>query len=155
MDVFEPARDGNCGFRCLAKSIYDKKKGTTNNQDKYGDVKVSMFDYLKEKSHFYISTKFFNQDQVDKLEAITSFRGDNGTPSSLWFEAPDCAQLAADTFRVPIEIHSKEGSTLYLPLTNTRYQSYSPIILQLYQDHFYLVKLSQVFKFMQDLLIIF
>ncbi|KAI8329952.1 hypothetical protein BC941DRAFT_518417 [Chlamydoabsidia padenii] len=56
-----------------------------------------------------------------------------------WFDTIDCAQLAADTFLMPIEIHTNHGPCLYspLPFNHTTYQSCESLILKLSPSHFF------------------
>ncbi|CAG8839983.1 6797_t:CDS:1, partial [Gigaspora margarita] len=50
-------------------------------------------------------------------------------PSSLWFLSPDCAQLAADTFTVPIAIidETDEQCTIFVPLESAPIHRRNPI----------------------------
>lgn len=131
-DVFSPRGDGNCDFRCIAKGLFD-------DQDKHNQVKQTMLDTLMDRQDFYLAHNLFD---FDDLKAIVSYPDADFVPSTFWFNTIDCAQLAADSFRMPIEIHSDLGSTLYFPLSNTTYQSYKPLVLQLHASHFYLVTMK-------------
>jgi hypothetical protein len=44
-DVFNPNGDGNCGFRCIAKALYD-------DQENFGLAKSTMLETLVEGERF-------------------------------------------------------------------------------------------------------
>jgi hypothetical protein len=136
LDVFNPQPDGNCGFRCLARAL-------KNDESKYSDIKTTMLHHLRTEKNSYIMSTFLNEAQFERLERLLEYSGRCVDDPTLWFVDPDCSQLAADTFRTPIEFHSTTSSTLYLPLTkSTRYTNNRPIALNLYRDHIYLVKMK-------------
>jgi hypothetical protein len=133
-DVFNPRGDGNCGFRCIAKALYD-------DQEKFELVKNTVLETLIEGETFYMTTQIF--PDFEHLVQTLSYKGEGSiVPQQYWFSTPDCAQLAADSFRRPIECHTPHGPTLYLPLSNTTYSSYKPLILQLHASHFFLVTIK-------------
>lgn len=120
--VYNPAGDGNCGFRALAWATY-------GNEHLYEDIKTRMaVQFLNNKHTIY------RKDDAPKIEAILA-RG-----SEKWFMAPECVQIAADTFRRPIAFY---GSTTYLYIPScippAEAASTHPIILQLRNAHFILV----------------
>ncbi|SAM02249.1 hypothetical protein, partial, partial [Absidia glauca] len=133
-DVFNPNGDENCGFRCIAKTLYE-------DQEKFGLVKSTMLETLVEGERFYKAIQIF--PDYEHLVQTVSYADDGSfVPQKYWFSTPDCAQLAADAFRRPIECHTPHGPTLYLPLNNTTYSSFKPIILQLHASHFFLVTIK-------------
>jgi hypothetical protein len=135
-DVYNPSGDGNCGFRCLAMAM-------EKDQGKYRVIKDRMLEHLNANHHHYRQNGVFLDDDLKKLFAILRHQGACAGEPQLWFNSPDCAQLAADTFLRPIEVHSNQQSMIMLPLSNTTYSSYQPIILQLFGGHFYLVTLKR------------
>ncbi|KAI8327581.1 hypothetical protein BC941DRAFT_319910, partial [Chlamydoabsidia padenii] len=106
-DIRDPKKDGNCGFRCLALSMY-------GDEDEYGRVKEEMLTQLVEKQSTYLTCKWITEDELAKMNRVLVHRGPCGV--ALWFEDPVMSQLAADTFIQPVEYHGPQGSTLYLPL---------------------------------------
>ncbi|KAI8140590.1 hypothetical protein BJV82DRAFT_211312 [Fennellomyces sp. T-0311] len=130
-NVFSPVGDGHCGFRCLAHVL--KPSG----QSAFGDIKDEMMEYLVSKQDWYLESGVFIMDDIRRLRNILNAKGNCVDDPGLWFSSPDCTQLASDTFRIPIEVYTPLGNTLFLPFTNTRYAKYKPIVLQLHSSHFY------------------
>lgn len=88
----------------------------------------------KPKKAWYLQSKVYLPDQVDRLEFILKEKR-TFVDERYWFSVPDCAQLASDTFNIPIKVFSfddAQGNILFLPLNNTRYTKYKPITLQLH-----------------------
>ncbi|CAG8520849.1 3759_t:CDS:2, partial [Cetraspora pellucida] len=104
--IYNPKSDGNCGFRALVIAI-------RGNEDNWNLIKLAMNGY-----------------DIDLLKQILESR-ESPCSSSLWFLSPDCAQLAADTFSLPIAIFSEnnEQSMMFFPLESTPMHRKNPIIL--------------------------
>lgn len=136
--MVSPAPDGNCGFRCL---VHVLKKGS-GGQGAFAEIKDEMLACLQAKKAWYLQSKVYLPDQVDRLEFILKEKR-TFVDERYWFSVPDCAQLASDTFNIPIKVFSfddAQGNILFLPLNNTRYTKYKPITLQLHglcPDFFY------------------
>ncbi|KAI8099239.1 uncharacterized protein BX664DRAFT_16611 [Halteromyces radiatus] len=99
-DVYNPFGDGNCGYRCLAKAIYD-------DEEAYGEVKKAMKSTLQRDVKVF--SNFIGNDEMNDLKASLDSRGNCLDDESLWFHAMDGSQLAANTFKRPIELHSSDA----------------------------------------------
>lgn len=124
--VYNPAGDGNCGFRALAWAIY-------GNEHLYEDVKTRMaIQFLSNKHTMY------KKDDAPKIEAVLA-KG-----SGKWFMAPECVQIAADTFQRPIAFYGPL-TYLYIPsrIPPAEAASTHPIILQLKNAHFILITIPE------------
>ncbi|CAG8772197.1 18548_t:CDS:1, partial [Racocetra fulgida] len=91
--VYNPLSDGNCGFRALAIAI-------RGNEENWDLIKLVMNGQLNKRMEVYRDWLGYD---IDLLKQILESR-DSPCQSSLWFLSPDCAQLAANTFSVPIAI---------------------------------------------------
>ncbi|CAG8782696.1 8554_t:CDS:2, partial [Racocetra persica] len=91
--IYDPKSDGNCGFRSLAVAIRE-------NEENWILVKLAMSGQLTRRMEIYKDWLGYNTDLISQ---ILECRASLCSPS-LWFLSPDCAQLAADTFSVPIAI---------------------------------------------------
>ncbi|SAL95599.1 hypothetical protein [Absidia glauca] len=135
-DVYDPSADGHCGFRCLAKAIY-------GNEDDYQKVKNDMMKVLVDRKDFYWKSKVFGKGkEYDSLTKIISYSG-SSAPSEFWFSTLDCGQLAADTYKRPIEIHHKDQALIFLPMIKERYQTFMTTIMLLHASHYYLITLNR------------
>ncbi|KAI8342810.1 hypothetical protein BC941DRAFT_448987 [Chlamydoabsidia padenii] len=63
-DIFNPSGDDNCGFRCIAKALYDSR-------DRYNQVKMMMLDTLAGGKAFYQDNNVF--DNYDKIKEVVSY----------------------------------------------------------------------------------
>ncbi|CAO3618160.1 unnamed protein product [Mucor fragilis] len=121
--VWNPLGDGNCGFRALAWQVYGYIEGENIDgpvmsdtprieSNAYQRLKCAMLRQLEKNESQYRSCfkDFFDVDGVKNILCS----------KSEWFRAPDCAQLAADTFGRPIAVYPDQGSSLgsvtYLPV---------------------------------------
>lgn len=85
-----------------------------------------------------------NENEINKVEKVLEHVGDCLGDPDLRFNDPECAQLAADTYQIPVDFHGPTFATLYLPLIkHTRYYNYRPIVLNLFSAHIYLVTLKR------------
>lgn len=112
-DVVSPAPDGNCGFRCL---VHVLKKGS-GGQGAFAEIKDEMLACLQAKKAWYLQSKVYLPDQVDRLEFILKEKR-TFVDERYWFSVPDCAQLASDTFNIPIKVFSfddAQGNILFFP----------------------------------------
>jgi uncharacterized membrane protein (DUF106 family) len=104
--------DGNCGFRSLAQAIH-------GDQHRWKEVKTVMKEVLDKKLKHYEATLQYN---IPKLQQILEKDGE-------WFLTPDCSQLAADAFKVPIAVHSVHDNYTFLPMLYVL-QKTTPIVLR-------------------------
>ncbi|RIB16178.1 hypothetical protein C2G38_2038789 [Gigaspora rosea] len=118
--VYNPLSDGNCGFRALAFAI-------RGNEENWDLIKLAMNNQLNKRIEIYKDWLGYN---VELLKQILESRASPCEPS-LWFLSPDCAQLAASTFSVPIAIFDErnEQSMLFFPLETPPVHRRNPIIL--------------------------
>ncbi|CAG8772289.1 10808_t:CDS:10, partial [Gigaspora margarita] len=91
--VYNPLSDGNCGFRALAIAI-------RGNKENWDLIKLVMNGQLNKRMEVYRDWLGYD---INLLKRILESRYLSCQPS-LWFLSPDCAQLAANTFSVPIAI---------------------------------------------------
>jgi hypothetical protein len=134
--VYDPSADGHCGFRCLAKAIY-------GNEDDYQKVKNDMMKVLVDRKDFYWKSKVFGKGKgYDSLTKIISYSG-SSAPPEFWFSTLDCGQLAADTYKRPIEIHHRDQALIFLPMIKEKYQTFNPTIMLLHASHYYLITLNR------------
>ncbi|CAG8709325.1 11951_t:CDS:2, partial [Ambispora leptoticha] len=118
--VYNPLSDGNCGFRALAIAI-------RGNEENWDLIKLVMNGQLNKRMEVYRDWLGYD---IDLLKQILESR-DSPCQSSLWFLSPDCAQLAANTFSVPIAIFEErdEQSMLFFLLETPPIRRRNPIIL--------------------------
>ncbi|CAG8840161.1 6420_t:CDS:2, partial [Gigaspora margarita] len=91
--IFLVESDGNCGFRSLAVAIRE-------NKESWILVKLAMRGQLTKHIEIYRNWLGYYTNLLNQiLECRASL-----CPPSHWFLSSDCAQLAADTFSVPITI---------------------------------------------------
>ncbi|CAG8826655.1 17364_t:CDS:2 [Gigaspora margarita] len=132
--VYNPISDGHCGFRSLAVALFKDEK-------KWQDIKVTMKDQLTKQKELYNNKLGYNIDQLMAvltcIEPICSWE--------FWFYSSECAQLASDTFNVPIVVFGAdpEASLYFLPYNQKPGRRKKPIILQWEgQNHIVLVQIK-------------
>ncbi|CAG8708404.1 9258_t:CDS:2, partial [Racocetra fulgida] len=96
--VYNPKSNGNCGFRALAVAI-------RGNEENWNLVKLVMNSQLNKHIEVYRNWSGYN---IELLKQILEFWKSPCSPS-FWFLSPDCTQLAADTFSVPIAIFDTDN----------------------------------------------
>ncbi|CAG8550576.1 29890_t:CDS:2, partial [Gigaspora margarita] len=118
--IYNPKYDGNCGFRALAIAI-------RRNEENWVFVKLAINGQLNKLIEIYKDWLGYN---IDSLKWILESRV-SPCSSSLWFLSPDCAQLAADTFLVPIAIFDEknEQCSMFFPLESAPIHRRNLIIL--------------------------
>ncbi|CAG8456316.1 3914_t:CDS:2 [Racocetra fulgida] len=118
--IYNPLNDGNCGFCALAFAI-------RGNEENWDLIKLAMNNQLSKRMEVYKDWLGYN---TDSLKWILEFRASPCQPSQ-WFVSPDCAQLAASTFAVPIAIFDEknEQSMLFFPLETPPVHRKTSIIL--------------------------
>ncbi|CAG8835918.1 15021_t:CDS:2, partial [Racocetra persica] len=116
--ICNPKSDGNCGFRAFAIAI-------RGNEENWNLVKLAMNGQLNK--HIEVYKDWLGYD-INLLKRILESRASPCT-SSLWFLLPDCAQLAADTFSVPIAIFDEkdEQCAMFFPLESAPIHRKNPI----------------------------
>ncbi|OAD80658.1 hypothetical protein PHYBLDRAFT_74010 [Phycomyces blakesleeanus NRRL 1555(-)] len=151
---FSPTADGWCGFRVLAHLIY-------KDQNKFSLVKRDMLAALPKYKTLYTNTFGTDTSQLEKIiqhgsqldYSNTSNTNTNFIPvcsdASMWFNTPDCAQLAADTYTRPVCVYSDNPntpSTTFLPfaLPNNKTKQRQPLIFNhVNSNHWTTVDLSR------------
>lgn len=128
--VHNPRGDGNCGFRALAIELFGV-------EETYKKVKVAMRDY-----YFNNCANDYAEYPHERLENILH------PERNEWFLFPECAQIAADTFKTPVafyyEHESQQRSYIFFPLQviPTHAERTNPIVLQHTNAHIFLVKIK-------------
>ena len=121
--------DGNCGFRALAVAL-------VGDEERWRCVKLSMLRHLKMRNQLY--QDWIGYDVVNLRRIL-----ENMTSPCLedhWFLSPDCCQLAADTFNIPVAHYdaiNSSNDTLYLPSETQPGRRCYPIILCLVHNNHY------------------
>jgi len=112
--VFNPKSDGYCGYRAISFIHYGK-------EEEYLKVKEDMLKALEENKEVYEKKLAFDVASLrDNIE-----RGmESKSPVCKWFNTPDCAQVVADAYNVPVCIYSDPQNTYipsltYLPLNRS------------------------------------
>ncbi|OAD75542.1 hypothetical protein PHYBLDRAFT_166779 [Phycomyces blakesleeanus NRRL 1555(-)] len=116
--TFNPKSDGWCGLRVFAHL----KEG---GEDQFPLVKKKMLATMATHGKLYEHN--FGMDVAEVTEVIAfgseidPALGENipSCPSSMWFSAPDCAQIIADTYNEPVCVYLDDRSVLpvtFLPL---------------------------------------
>ena len=123
--VHNPIGDGNCGFRALAFELF-------GSEGRYIDVKdIMLIHYLENIDGDY---KSYDHSYIQRIL---------NPQSNEWFCYPECAQIAADTFKTPIVFYSADSSTFFpLHITPNNAKRAHPIVLQLMHAHIILVKIK-------------
>lgn len=121
--------DGHCGFRALAITVHEEEQ-------KWETVKKEMHEELQRNRARY---KDIGVDDNHVSRVLTNVN--EIVDSRYWFSVPDCAQIAADTYKCPIVICSQVNNTLFIPIQNI-IADRPPIILRLKDAHFSCVELK-------------
>ncbi|OAD72645.1 hypothetical protein PHYBLDRAFT_168915 [Phycomyces blakesleeanus NRRL 1555(-)] len=149
---FSPTADGWCGFRVLSHLIY-------KDQNKFSLVKRDMLAALPKYKTLYTNTFGTDTSQLGKIIQYVSQLDYSNTntntnfipvcsDASMWFNTPDCAQLAADTYIRPVCVYSDNPntpSTTFLPfaLPNNKTKQQQPLIFNyVNSNHWTTVDLS-------------
>ena len=102
---------------------------------------MQMLQYYISRKHFYVDELGYDHNQLIGVLQDYSDR----PPRNNWFLVPDCAQLAADTFAIPIvflDMGAIGGqSCMYLPLGPLAISAV-PIGLSLAKEHIEYVKFN-------------
>ncbi|OAD65503.1 hypothetical protein PHYBLDRAFT_153402 [Phycomyces blakesleeanus NRRL 1555(-)] len=135
--TFNLKSDGWCGFRVFAHL----KEG---GEDQFPLVKKKMLATMATHGKLYEHN--FGMD-VAKVTEVIAFGskidpalGENisSCPSSMWFSAPDCAQIIADTYNEPVCVYSDDQSVLpvtFLPLHDWKPLKRKPLLMVLHHVH--------------------
>ncbi|OAD73333.1 hypothetical protein PHYBLDRAFT_65941 [Phycomyces blakesleeanus NRRL 1555(-)] len=157
---FSPTADGWCGFRVLAHLIY-------KDQNKFPLVKRDMLAALPKYKTLYANTFGTDTSQLEKIiqhgsqldysnTSNTNTNTNTNTnfipvcsDASMWFNTPDCAQLAADTYTRPVCVYSDSPNTpsttfLSFALPNNKTKQRQPLIFNhVNSNHWTTVDLSR------------
>ncbi|OAD75685.1 hypothetical protein PHYBLDRAFT_166911 [Phycomyces blakesleeanus NRRL 1555(-)] len=135
--TFNPKSDGWCGFRVFSHL----KEG---GEDQFPLVKKKMLATMATHGKLYKHN--FGMD-VAKVTEVIAFGseidpalGKNipSCPSSMWFSAPDCAQIIADTYNEPVCVYLDNRSILpvtFLPLHDRKPLKRKPLPMVLHHVH--------------------
>lgn len=138
--------DGFCGFRALAYQIYgDEKEFWRVKREMRDTLLLNQDHYRKHLSRFIIVDELIEtvcygiEKEIGNL--IISSEKNLSAASEYWFNSPDCAQLAADTYQAPLAVFSEKQhgnyGTTFLPLLNEsktvipkKHRRKTPLLLQ-------------------------
>ncbi|OAD73028.1 hypothetical protein PHYBLDRAFT_169287 [Phycomyces blakesleeanus NRRL 1555(-)] len=134
--TFNPKSDVWCGFRVFAHL----KEG---GEDQFPLVKKMLATMA---THGKLYEHNFGMDVAEVTEVIAfgseidPALGENipSCPSSMWFSAPDCAQIIADTYNEPVCVYSDDRSVLpvtFLPLHDRKPLKRKPLPMVLHHVH--------------------
>ncbi|RUP45418.1 hypothetical protein BC936DRAFT_148210 [Jimgerdemannia flammicorona] len=125
--------DGNCGFRSLAIAI-------RGDEEDWSHVKTAMRAQFEKRDKLYRDWLCYEMDRIRRILACTR----SPCPKNRWFLLPDCAQIAADTFRAPVVALCGETRTLFLPIEKKLDATMNMIVLQWVNgNHIVLVELKR------------
>ncbi|CAG8731209.1 45823_t:CDS:1 [Gigaspora margarita] len=119
--VYDLLGNSNCSFQSLAIAIFKE-------EENWQDVKNIMRSYLVERADFYSKVLGYN---INQLTAVLTCMI-SGCSQKYWFYVPECAQLASDTFNIPIIVFGVDpnASCFFLPFDKKPGLRKRPIILQ-------------------------
>ncbi|KAI7893318.1 uncharacterized protein EV154DRAFT_417229, partial [Mucor mucedo] len=131
LDIFNPKGDGWCGWRAAANFF-------EGNQDNFPVVKEKMLKAFHANKESYWSLLDFDKER-DLERLITSgtnwVDGDGDAEYGDWFTTPECAQVVADAYGIPVVVFpcGDNEALTFLPLAlpkNTSIKPPSPLLLQ-------------------------
>ncbi|CAG8694023.1 31043_t:CDS:2 [Gigaspora margarita] len=131
-------------YKCIRSIEEDKenkppsKKASTKPKS---DIKANMKPQLTKKKDFYNKTLGYD---INRLINGLSYL-ELGTSQEYWFYAPECAQLASDTYNIPVIVFGvKPNASLLFLLFEQKPGLYrKPIVLQWDRnDHIVLIKIK-------------
>lgn len=112
----DPKPDGNCGFRAIAFSV-ERNSTDYQDNDQYLQVRDKMLETFYKYKDIYV--KNFPAFQIDRLETVIK-KGIKKSDLAEWFYGPDCAQVTADAYGIPVCIYPSlehEHAAINPPLT--------------------------------------
>ncbi|RUP44267.1 hypothetical protein BC936DRAFT_149698 [Jimgerdemannia flammicorona] len=128
--IYNVISDGNCSFRSLAVVVYD-------NEEKWQQIKHEMKVELDKHDEFYRNWLGYDIGKINKI--LMWIKTSYHLPDR-WFCSPECAQLAADTYKAHVVVFSTNAvdSLVFLPFDN---KSEKTIVLQQVRgNHFVFIK---------------
>lgn len=137
-EVYDPIGDGHCGYRALAFLHYGDEK-------QFKDVKRDMLKTLEINKDIYVEFLAYDITTVEKN--IKSGLDENSDGMPIWFKTPYCAQIAADTYDVPVCVYNSTFPLTFLPIKKPVEPKLriSPYILQnISNTHWLAVKFSHL-----------
>lgn len=135
-NIFDPKGDGNCGFRCVAKLIFD-------DEEKYAEVRSIMVSCLSDNEHLFV--KMLGKDGHKKLLKNLQPRGPVVFKNN-WLHKLDMGQLLSDSFERPICFFSSVSCDTYVPVNASPDPSKTPIhLLFVNNNHWVLLLPSSSF----------
>ena len=134
----DPEGDGNCGFRAIA-FLVNRNGSSYEDGDQYLEVRSRMLETYQKLKPIY--KERFPAFQIERLEE-TIKKGMKKKEIAEWFYGPDCAQVVADTYGVPVCVypsaeleHSAVNPPLtFLPLELPKHKS-KPVAIHLQNGH--------------------
>ncbi|OAD75961.1 hypothetical protein PHYBLDRAFT_165935 [Phycomyces blakesleeanus NRRL 1555(-)] len=135
--TFNPKSDDWCGVRVFAHL----KEG---GEDQFPLVKKKILATMATHGKLYEHNFGIDVAKVTEVIAFGSeidpALGKNipSCPSSMWFSAPDCAQIIADTYNEPVCVYSDDRSVLpvtFLPLHDWKDLKRKPLPMVLHHVH--------------------
>ena len=125
--VHNPSGDGNCGFRAIAFGLYA-------NENRYVEVKEAMLAQFLRMT----GKPDYEEFPTDRVLKVLN-PADNE-----WFLYPYCAQIAADTFNLPIAFYGIQTHILFPYRTIPAFARQTrPMVLQLSEYHIILIKIKE------------
>ncbi|CAG8784903.1 5649_t:CDS:2, partial [Gigaspora margarita] len=88
----------------------------------------------KMKSHFDEQNDLYKKlgYDVNRLDEVLSYMESGNALQKYWFYSPECAQLASDTFNVPVIVLAAENYS-FMPLNQEPDFCKKPIILKWFE----------------------
>ncbi|KAI8350397.1 hypothetical protein BD560DRAFT_230104 [Blakeslea trispora] len=120
--IVDVKSDGFCGFRALDAQIFD-------DENEFLEVKYAMRDQLLSNYNEYLKAfgQLYDLEACKKIVCFgieekigskkTTIDANTFVENRFWFMAPDCAQIAACTFGVPVAVYDNDSDHLtFLPV---------------------------------------
>ncbi|KAI8878730.1 hypothetical protein K501DRAFT_277234 [Backusella circina FSU 941] len=121
--VFDPKGNGHCGYRAISH-IHN------NNQDDFQKVKADMLVAFEKNKHIYEHIFINDLENLEKKTLELEWtKASHKVPE--WFSVPDCAQVVADTYDVPVCIYPNPSDKSPLGCTLTFLPIRSPTKLKI------------------------
>ncbi|KAL0582165.1 hypothetical protein ABG067_008073, partial [Albugo candida] len=138
--VYCPDTDGNCGFHCIAKEIYnDQKNKDDPAKDEWKLIKQEMLDHVNDNFDWY--TSLLGATHLANAVKVLECRREKVGPE-LYFCSPEHPRIVAETFKRTVVFLSNQERYTVVPYLSEPVKK-MPIFMQLSMAHLYHVKIKE------------